>query len=169
MGLFKSKEEKKAKKEANAFFLGQTLQAIGRIPAGKNVGISLEPERQVLKIQYEETAITLPYSRIISFMLEDETKLSDKGNAGLRALAGGALFGVTGAIVGAASAKNKATKKWVGILTYKDKEGQIQSLAFLQMALTKPYDGKTKHYGASQFEKMVNEIASRNSENITEL
>ena len=78
MGLFKSKEEKKAKKEANAFFLGQTLQAIGRIPAGKNVGISLEPERQVLKIQYEETAITLPYSRIISFMLEDETKLSDK-------------------------------------------------------------------------------------------
>ena len=26
MGLFKSKEEKKAKKEANAFFLGQTLQ-----------------------------------------------------------------------------------------------------------------------------------------------
>jgi len=169
MGLFKSKEEKKAKKEANAFFLGQTLQAIGRIPAGKNVGISLEPERQVLKIQYEETAITLPYSRIISFMLEDETKLSDKRNAGLRALAGGALFGVTGAIVGAASAKNKATKKWVGILTYKDKEGQIQSLAFLQMALTKPYDGETKHYGASQFEKMVNEIASRNSENITEL
>ena len=56
-----------------------------------------------------------------------------------------------------------------GILTYKDKEGQIQSLAFLQMALTKPYDGETKHYGASQFEKMVNEIASRNSENITEL
>lgn len=57
----------------------------------------------------------------------------------------------------------------MGILTYKDKEGQIQSLAFLQMALTKPYDGETKHYGASQFEKMVNEIASRNSENITEL
>lgn len=123
MGLFKSKEEKKAKKEANAFFLGQTLQAIGRIPAGKNVGISLEPESQVLKIQYEETAITLPYSRIISFMLEDETKLSDKRNAGLRALAGGALFGVTGAIVGAASAKNKATKNgWVFLLTKTKKD-----------------------------------------------
>ena len=169
MGLFKSKEEKKAKKEANAFFLGQTLQTIGKIPVGKNVGISLEPEKQVLKIQYEEIAITLPYNRIISFLLEDETKLSDKGNAGLRALAGGALFGVTGAIVGAASAKNKATKKSVGILTYKDKEEAVQSLAFLQMSLTKPYDGETKHYGASQFEKMVNEIASRNSKNITEL
>ena len=58
-------------------------------------------------------------------MLEDETKLSDKGNAGLRALAGGALFGVTGAIVGAASAKNKSYKKMVGI-TYlqRTKKGQ---------------------------------------------
>ncbi len=169
MGLFKSKDSKITKKESKVFFLGQTLQSIGKIPVGKNVGISLEPERQVLKIQYEETAITLPYNRIVSFMLEDETKLSDRGNAGLRALAGGALFGVTGAIVGAASAKNKATKKWVGILTYKDKEGQVQNLTFLQMVLTKPYDGEAKHYGAGQFEKMVNEIASRNSESVTEL
>ena len=155
MGLFKSKDSKITKKESKVFFLGQTLQSIGKIPVGKNVGISLEPERQVLKIQYEETAITLPYNRIVSFMLEDETKLSDRGNAGLRALAGGALFGVTGAIVGAASAKNK--------------EGQVQNLTFLQMVLTKPYDGEAKHYGAGQFEKMVNEIASRNSESVTEL
>ena len=59
MGLFKSKEEKKAKKEANAFFLGQTLQAIGRIPAGKNVGISLEPERQVKKVFVRSVDIQL--------------------------------------------------------------------------------------------------------------
>ena len=85
MGLFKSKDSKITKKESKVFFLGQTLQSIGKIPVGKNVGISLEPERQVLKIQYEETAITLPYNRIVSFMLEDETKLSDRGNAGLRA------------------------------------------------------------------------------------
>lgn len=169
MGLFKSKEEKKIKKEAKVFFLGQTLQPIGRIIAGQTVGLSLEPEKQVLRIHQDKIDITLPYDRIVSFMLEDETKLMNGGNAGLRALAGGALFGATGALIGAASAKNKATKKWVGILTYKDKEGQVQSLAFLQMALTKPYDGETKHYGASQFEKMVNEIASRNSENITEL
>lgn len=169
MGLFKSNEEKKIKKEAKVFFLGQTLQPIGRIIAGQTVGLSLEPEKQVLRIHQDKIDITLPYDRIVSFILEDETKLMNGGNAGLRALAGGALFGTTGALIGAASAKNRAARRWVGILTYLDKTGTMKSLAFLQMALTKPYDGDAKHYGAAQFEKTVNEIASRNGENITEL
>lgn len=176
MGLFHSKADKDAKKEARerkkeagAFFYGQTLQPIGRIAAGQPVGLTLNPDSQVLNIHHDTTDITLPYARILGFLLDSEDKLAGSGNAGMRALAGGALFGATGAVVGAASAKNKASRRWIAVLTYKDKEGNPQSLRFLQMVLTKPYDGETKHYGAAQFEKAVNEIGSRMGEEITEL
>lgn len=176
MGLFHTKADKETKKsererkkESGAFFYGQALQPIGKIAAGQPVGLTLIPERQVLNIHYDKIDISLPYNRIISFILDSEDKIGGKGNAGLRALAGGALFGATGAIAGAASAKNKASRRWIAVLTYKDKDGNSQSLSFLHMALTKPYDGETKHYGAAQFEKLVNEICARMGENITEL
>ena len=158
------------KKESKVFFFGQTLQSIGQILEGKEVCLSLSPEDRVLNIRQDKTTnITLPYDRIMSFVLENESTCTNGGNAGLRALAGGALFGTTGALIGAASAKNKTTKRWIGVLTYKDKAGLENSLAFLQTALLKPYDGDVKHYGAAQFEKIVNEIASKNRETITEL
>ena len=176
MGLFKSKEEKElkkgqksSKKESKVFFYGKTLQPIGKILSGEPVGISLNPEKQILNIHHEKSDVILPYNRVMGFVLDSEDKFKDGGNAGLRALAGGVLFGATGALIGAASAKNKAIKKWIGVLTYKDKNGEMQTLTFLQMALSKPYDGDTKHWGAAQFEKAVNEIASKNIENITEL
>lgn len=171
MGLFSSKGDKEAKKaekerkkESHAIFVGKTLQPIGKIPAGQTVYISLVPEGQVLNIHYDKTDITLPYNRMISFILESESKIIQGGNSGLHALTGGVLFGATGAIVGAASAKNKESKRWIGILTYKDKEGSVKSLSFLH-----PYVGDTKHYGAAQFEKTVNDICSRMGEEIKEL
>ena len=176
MGLFHSKTDKDAKKaarerkkETSVFFYGQTLQPVGKIAAGQPVGISLNPDIQALNIHHDKTDITLPYNRIISFLLDSDDKLTSSGNAGLRALAGGALFGTVGSVVGAASAKSKTSKRWIAVLTYKDKEGATQSLSFLQMALTKPYDGETKHYGAAKFEKAINEICSRCGEEITEL
>ena len=111
----------------------------------------------------------MPYERIISFILDSEDNLSSGGHAGARALAGGILFGSAGAVIGAASAKNKSTKRWIGVLSYKDKEGNVKSLDFLQDGFSAPYDGKEKHYGAAQFEATVNNIVTKNSEIITEL
>lgn len=169
MGLFKSKEEKAKKKEATQIFAGETLQAIGKIPSGKNVGLTLDPNKQVLNIHYDKTDITLPYDRIRGFKLEDETTLAKNGNTIGRALVGGALFGGAGAIVGGMSAKGKTKTKWIGTLLYVDKEGNLQELNFVQWGLTGYYEGETKHFGASQFENTVNDIASRFGEDITEL
>lgn len=176
MGLGKSKEdkiikkrEKELKKESKVAFFGKALQSIGHIPAGASVVLALEPEQKKLIIRYEKSPIALPYERIISFILNSEDKLSNGGHAGARALAGGILFGAAGAVIGAASAKNKSAKKWIGVLSYKDKEGNVKSLNFLQDGFSAPYDGKEKHYGAAQFEAAVNNIVTKNSEVITEL
>ena len=176
MGLFKTKEEKEQrkrekelKKESSLAFLGESLQTIGKIPSGKTVGLSLEPDNQVLTIRYDKTEITLPYDRIRGFKLEDETTIAKSGSTVGRALVGGALFGKTGAIVGGMSAKGKTNTKWIATLSYVDKEGNLQELVFVQWGLTGHYEGATKHYGASQFENKVNEIVSRYSEDINEL
>lgn len=169
MGLFKSKEEKALKKEASLAFIGETLQPIGQIPTGKMVGLTLKPAEQVLNIHFEKIDITLPYDRIRGFKLEDETTLTKNGNTIGRALVGGALFGGAGAVVGGMSTKGNTKTKWIGVLSYVDKEGNPQELTFIQWGLSGYYDGATKHYGASQFENKINEIVSRHSENITEL
>lgn len=157
------------KKESKVAFFGKTLQPIGHIPAGTSVILALEPKQKKLIIRYEKSPIALPYERIISFILDSEDNLLNGGHAGARALAGGILFGAAGAVIGAASAKNKSAKKWIGVLSYKDKEGNVKSLNFLQDGFSAPYDGKEKHYGAAQFEATVNNIVTKNSEIITEL
>lgn len=157
------------KKESKVAFFGKTLQPIGHIPAGTSVILALEPKQKKLIIRYEKSPIALPYERIISFILDSEDNLLNGGHAGARALAGGILFGAAGAVIGAASAKNKSAKKWIGVLSYKDKEGNVKSLNFLQDGFSAPYDGKEKHYGAAQFEATVNNIIAKNSEVITEL
>lgn len=176
MGFFKTKEEKEQakqekaiKKEASVGFMGETLQAIGKIPSGKTVLIDLKPDSQVLRICYEKTEITLPYDRIRGFKLEDETTLAKSGSTIGRALVGGALFGGAGAVVGGMSAKGQTKTKWIGTLSYVDKEGNLQELNFIQWGLTGHYEGATKHYGASLFENKVNEIVSRYGEDISEL
>lgn len=169
MRLFKSKEEKAMKKEASLSFVGESLQPIGKIPSGKTVGLTLKPDEQVLNIHFDKIDITLPYRRIRGFKLENETTLAKSGNTIGRALVGGALFGGTGAMVGGMSAKGKTNTKWIGTLSYLDKEGNPQELLFVQWGLTGHYEDATKHYGASLFENKVNEIVSRFAEDITEL
>lgn len=173
MGLFKTKEEKEKlkqeraiKKEASVAFMGESLQPIGKIPSGKLVFLTLKPVERVLNIHYEKIDITLPYERIRGFKLEDETTLAKSGSTIGRALVGGALFGKTGAVVGGMSAKGNTKTKWIGTLSYVDKEGNLQELAFIQWGLTGPYEGETN---ILPFEKKVNEIVSRYSEDISEL
>lgn len=171
MGLFKKKtpEEKQHKKEASVLFLGETIQPIGQIPAGSVTGLSLKPDQEVLNIHHDKIDITLPYERIISFRLEDETTLVKSGSGLGGAIVGGALFGGAGAIVGQNMKKGKTKTKWIGTLTYKDKDGNTQELNFIERGLTGYYDGDNKNYGSLQFENTVNGIGSRYGENITEL
>lgn len=171
MGLFgkKSPEEKAQKKEASAVFLGESLQPIGKIPAGKCVGLSLKPADQVLNIHYDKTDITLPYERLRGFRVEDEVTLAKSGSGLGGAIVGGALFGGAGAIVGQNMKKGKTAVKWVATLSYEDKEGNPQTLSFIQWGITGHYEGATKHYGASQFENTINEIVARYGEDVTEL
>lgn len=175
MGLFSKKtpeekeQEKQLKKESSQVFLGESLQAIGKIPAGKCVGLTLKSADQVLNIHYDKIDITLPYERLRGFRLEDEITLAKSGSGLGGAIVGGALFGVGGAIVGQNSKKGKTEVKWVATLSYMDKEGNAQTLSFIQWGITGHYEGATKHWGASQFENAINDIVSRYGEDITEL
>lgn len=171
MGFFtkKTPEEKAQKKESSLIFMGESLQNIGKIPAGKCVGLTLKASDQVLNIHHDKTDITLPYERLRGFKLEDEVTLAKSGSGLGGAIVGGALFGGAGAIVGQNAKKGKTDIKWVGTLTYEDKEGNLQQLSFIQWGVTGHYEGTTKHWGASQFENTINEIAARYSEDITEL
>lgn len=171
MGLFtkKTPEEKTHKKEASVLFLGETLQPIGKIPAGAVTGLSLKPDQEALNIHHDKIDITLPYERIISFRLEDETTLAKSGSGLGGAIVGGALFGGAGAIVGQKMKKGKTKTKWVATLTYKDKDGNTQELNFIERGLTGYYEGEIKNWSASQFEDTVNKIAGRYGDDITEL
>jgi len=171
MGLFgkKSPEEKLQKKEASQIFMGESLQAIGKIPAGACVGLTLKPSEAVLNIHHDKIDITLPYERLRGFKLADEVTLAKSGSGLGGAIVGGALFGVGGAIVGQNAKKGKTDIKWVATLSYVDKEGNAKELNFIQWGLTGYYEGATKHWGASQFENAINEIVSRYGEDITEL
>lgn len=171
MGLFskKSPEEKAQKKESSVIFCGESLQAIGKIPAGKCVGLTLKPDDQVLNIHYDKIDITLPYDRLRGFRVENDVTLTKSGSGLGGALVGGALFGGAGAIVGQNMKKGKTKVKWIATLSYVDKDGNDQSLGFIQNSGLGYYDGDKKHYGASQFENAINDIVSRYGEDITEL
>jgi hypothetical protein len=164
MGLFskKSPEEKVA-------FLGETMQNIGKIPAGKCVGITLKASDKALNLHHDKIDITLPYARIKGFKLEDEVTLAKSGSGLGGAIVGGALFGGAGAIVGQNMKKGKTNIKWIGTLSYEDKDGNLQELNFIQWGMTGHYEGATKNYAAAQFEKVVNEIVSSYADDITEL
>lgn len=171
MGLFskKSAEEKARKKEKSVIFMGESLQVIGKIPAGKCVGLTLKSDQKILNIHHDKIDITLPYERLRGFKLENEVTLAKSGGGLGGAIVGGALFGGAGAIVGQNVKKGKTNVKWVGTLSYDDKEGNLQTLSFIQWGISGYYEGATKHYGASQFESAINEIVSRYGEDITEL
>lgn len=167
MGLFGKKSPDK--KEKSVMFMGESLQPIGKIAAGKCVGLTLKPADQVLNIHHDKIDITLPYERLKGFKLEDEITLAKSGSGLGGAIVGGALFGVGGAIVGQNMKKGKTDVKWVATLSYEDKEGNPQTLNFIQWGITGHYEGSVKHWGASQFENAVNEIVARYGDDVTEL
>lgn len=177
MGLFtktaeekaQKKQEKQSKQEKAAIFLGDALQPIGKIPVNGACGLSLKPEERVLNIHHDKTDITLPYERIKSFKVENETTLAKSGSGLGGAIIGGALFGSAGAIVGQNIKKGKTQVKWIAILSYEDKEGNLQQLSFIERGLTGLYEGDTKSFSAMSFENVVNRIASDCGEDITEL
>jgi putative salt-induced outer membrane protein YdiY len=171
MGFFtkKTKEEKAIKKERLVSFLGESVQAIGKIPAGSCVGLSLKPDQEQLNIHNDKIDITLPYERIVSFRLEDETTIAKSGSGLGGAIVGGVLFGGAGAIVGQNMKKGNTKTKWIATLTYKDKEGNVQQLNFIQRTLMGYYEGDKKSFDVEQFENTVNNIISRYSDDISEL
>ena len=151
-------------------FVGESLQPIGKIPLGVNVGLTLKPDSKVLNIHYDKTDITLPYDRIRGFRLESETTLAKSGSTIGRGLIGGALAGSTGAIVGGMSAKGNTKTKWIGTLLYEDKEGNLQELSFIEWGLPNGYyTGDIKHDGGARFEQQIQKIAYRCGDDITEL
>ena len=177
MGIFskneESKEEKKQqkekKKESSVIFFGEALQPIGKIPVSGLCGLSLKPEIRALMIKYNKIEVSLTYERIRGFKVENEVTLAKSGSGLGGAIIGGALFGGAGAIVGQNAQKGKTQAKWIGILTYEDKEGNIKNLGFTEYSITGPYSGATKSFAASSFESVVNKIASDVGEDITEL
>ena len=80
--------------------MGTSLQPIGKIPLNAYCAITLKPKEQTLIIGSGKTSITLPYERIRSFSIENETTLAKSGMGLGGALVGGILFGGAGAIVG---------------------------------------------------------------------
>lgn len=169
MGLFKTKEEKERRKEASAVYLCDSLQMIGKIPVNGTCGLTLKPAERVLNIHHDKTDITLPYDRIKGFRVEDETTLAKSGSGLGGAIVGGALFGGAGAIVGQNLKKGATKIKWIATLSYEDKEGNPQELYFVERGFTGLYDGNKKSNLAILFENVVNNIASKCGEDITEL
>lgn len=168
--MLKSDEEKKKIKQAQrdrvetgTTFTGFTAQPIGSIPANGKVLLKPDPQNQALIILHKDISITLAYSKIVSFVLDSESKISSGGSTIGRAVLGGALFGSTGALVGGMSAGPKVKNRWVGQLTYKSGD-ETTVLTFLQA-----YTGKTKEPSAQKFEKTINQIGASHAEKITEL
>lgn len=169
MGLFKTKEEKELSKQKSVVYMGETLESIGKIPVKAVVGLSLKPDNKVLNIHHDKTDITLPYDRILSFKTESETALKKAGNSLGGVLIGGAIAGGVGAVIGAGKNKGKTSIKWFSTLTYKDKDGQVQELHFIDYGLTGYYSGENQHWGYMQFAETVNKIAVSYADDITEL
>lgn len=176
MGFFKSKEEKEQKKEvreqkkeARVMYLCDSLQPIGKIPINGVCTLKLNPSEGVFIIHHEKADITLPYERVKGFKVENETTLAKAGSGIGGAIVGGALFGGAGAIVGQNLKKGATKIKWIATLIYEDKEGVTQELHFVERGITGLYDGNVKSNVANVFEGVVNNVASKHGEEITEL
>lgn len=157
------------KQESLALFQGYLAETLGQFNAGYLVSLKLDPDREVLVISGQnkkDPTITLPYNRIVSFVVEDETSLVKSGSGIGRALAGGLLFGGAGAVVGALSGKGKTKTAWYGTLTYKNKPGETSQIVLKELTLGDP---KSKTLSATTFETVVAGIVRRYAAAITEL
>lgn len=170
MGFFsrKTKQDKELKKENSVMFMGASMQPIGKITKNQPLSLRLDSELEKLVIYSDGEKILLPYERMVAISIEDESTI--KSGTGLGgAVLGGFLFGGVGALVGQQATKGKSETNWYCILQYKDKNGDLQELSFIQHGLIGPLSQKQKPYNSEQFEKAVNLIIKRYSESITEL
>ena len=194
MGLFRTKEERMIKKdlsrEKNACYEGTSVQSIGQIPAGAEVALTLDPEKQVLNISYKNVNITLPYNRIKSFTCAFTT--TDKTNNILKGAQnflqtteatpkGFDPIGAKKLVAGLAGnvASNLIPRNFIvhtiSILSYIDKNGQMQQLQFNTSRETGHIINTEENiqayhdYSAIEFSQVIAMITSRQAESITEL
>lgn len=183
MGFFKSKEEREQARdrsqEKKAYFEGETLQIVGRIPNGASVKLTLKPDEQVLNINHERINITLPYKRIMRFHLERE--LSPKQSKGKELAAsvlqsgilGRGIVGKVGRVAGNLIPQTNEMSS-IAILSYIDKEGNEQELRFLRKYLIEHEvfedTVEDKDHVADEFESVLNRIIFNiQGKNINEL
>lgn len=184
MGLFGkslTKEEKrmraKYRKEKNTEFKGKALQSIGVIPKGGEVELKLNPDEQVLVINYDdEVKIKLPYSRIMGFRLECSQKVvndNKKDIAGAvlsSGILGHGIVGTAGKIAGSMlSGQKKQKAYWIGTLIYRDKTDNIAEISFATKEEVVEGDEAQKDYYDKEFEHIVNDIAGRYNTDLNEL
>ncbi len=194
MGLFGSKEERIKKrdysKEKKARYEGTNMQAIGQIPIGVNVILSLDPEKELLNIGYKTINISLPYNRIKSFtctfVTTDKTNNILKGAQNFLQTAeaspkGFDPLGAKKLVAGLAG--NVASNlipvnlivHTIAILSYIDKNGQNQQLQFNTTRETGHIINTEENiqmyhdYTAINFSEIITMITSRHAESITEL
>lgn len=104
---------------------------------GRMVDISLYDTE--LKITSKNDVVTLPYSKITNVVYDLQTSIVEKDKSSIgRAIIGGALFGATGAVVGAVSGTGKKEKQinnFVFIISYKNSEQTESFIAFQDVRL----------------------------------
>lgn len=170
--------DKEYKNEKKARFEGTALQTIGVIPKGGEVTLKLDPDAEILSIQYDkDISVRLPYARVLGFRLEcitEETannKMDLVGSVLSSGLLGRGVVGMAGKLAGGMIMGSKKKKAiWVGTLSYKDKEGNIQELAFAgDDDVLEEDDMPYKDTEDERFEHIVNGIAMKANQDLMEL
>lgn len=177
-GIFDNVRESLAfMKEKTAVLKCETTSTIGIIPMRTEVTLRLDPTNEVLLIRRSQKQIvTLPYERVLGFYTElDTIRTPDEtsniaGSVLSSGLLGRGAVGKIGMLAGGLlSGREKITNHWIVTLIYRDKEGVQQCLRFLEKDESGYYDSEEKSVSASKFESVINEIATRYGDNLTEL
>ena len=172
----KQEEVKKQQSEAKEFkrqeqvkYNGKSLQSIGLIPKGGNVTLKLDPDSEVLSVQYgKNTCVQIPYSHIFGFRIECITEETAEGKTDIVSLALSSSLSEQKSAAKPVDEINKAV--WVGTLIYKDRTGLTHKLLFAGEA-KKFEDGGTPYKDAKdeQFEYILNKIAAKSSKDFKKL
>lgn len=159
-------------------FDGKALQTVGVIPKGGEITIRLNPDIEILSIQYgKDFNVKLPYARVLGFRLECviEEMENNMGDITSLVLSSGLLGrGTVGKASKIAGNMMKGMKKrraiWVGTLVYTDKLGVTQELSFAGRDNELGHgDEPYKDSEDEEFERIVNGIAMKMNQDIMEL
>lgn len=121
-------------KNKNMKYVLNLTSNVGNLTPGKNVMLTLEDEKIVINGIFEQKTVSLSYDKITDLYYGMEHEIVEKNKSVIgRAVAGGLLFGGTGAIVGAISGTGKKEKKklkFVFVISYKDSENNDAFISF---------------------------------------